>query len=191
MVADDRVEPGHSQRGQISKGGEVDDPPQQSRDPPEQGVASVGQGRAQVRGPDGDERSDPTAEAELRDRVPRVETAHAVGDDVHARLGQGADQVGEALRAGGDGGGGRHTRAVHLRPELFEVHADPPEVEVLALAQLDLVEPQETVREHDGQPGLRGLARRPAPGLLPLLEREREKDRDRDRNQQPVEHALP
>jgi len=152
-------------------------------------VAGVCQGRPQVRGPDGDEGSDPSAEAELRDGVARVETAHAVGDDVHARLGQRADQVGEALRAGGDGGGGGHARAVHLRPQLFEVRADPAEVEVLAPAQLDLVEPEEAVREHDGQPGMGGLSRCAPSGLLPLLEREREKDRDRDRNQQPVEHA--
>ena len=111
--------------------------------------------------------------------------------DVHARLGHGPDQVGEASGAGGDRGSRRHPRAVELRTGPFELLADASEVGMLAVAEFDLVESEEPMREHDGEPRRRRLAgASELSRLLPVLQRERDDDCRCEGEEQPGEHAL-
>jgi hypothetical protein len=102
-----------------------------------------------VRGADGDEGADAARQAEVGQRVARVEAAEAVGDEVDALVGQGVDRGDERARARGDRGGGGQADGVGLTAEGLEVARDAAEVIEPGARHADAIESEKSVDEHD------------------------------------------
>src|SRR3954469_13747073 len=148
----------------------------------------IGEGGAEMRRSDGDERSNPPFQAQARNRVARVEPAHAVGDDVYALAGQAPDQLGEMLRALFDRSGRGYARMMELRAERVQAVGDVAEVAVASSADRDLVETEDAMGEHHRMPQPGRAARGEGPPETPAPAREdcrgeerRERDGEQDR----------
>jgi len=87
-------------------------------------------------------------QAEAGDGVARVESPHAVSDDVDPLGRAGVHQLHQPGGAHGDGAGRRETGHLHVVAVLLEDRADAPVVGVAHLANHQLVEAEETVHQH-------------------------------------------
>ena len=86
----------------------------------------------------------------MRDRVPRVEAAHAVGDDVDPFGPEVSDLSCQLSGSLDDSGGRRDPDDVDRVAELLEPSSDPSEVVATRSPQTDGVEAHVAVRENDG-----------------------------------------
>ena len=150
------VEPIERVRGQIVQCADVDDAREGTRD----GVgdepgSQIGERRPEVRRADGHQRQHALAQSQPGDRIPRVESAHAVGDDVDALARQLVDELAQALGTHRHGCGRRHARRVELRSGSAQTVGDLAEVAMPAPTDVDLVEPEHSVGEHHRMPEAR------------------------------------
>lgn len=99
--------------------------------------------------PNGGERRDPVRDAELRDRVPRVEAAHAVRNQVDPRRVDRLDLSRERGRPHRDRRQRRHAREQDALSSRVEVHGDAAEVEDRHPTHEHEIEPEHAVAQHD------------------------------------------
>ncbi len=142
--------------------------------------AEVGERRSEVRRADGDERRDAVGEPQPRDGEARVESAHAVRDDVDAPFGQLAHQRDQLLGPLCDASHRRQAQRVELCA--LEALGDVAEIPVAPSGDGDLVEPEDPVRQHHRMAQPRSALRRePAP--QPLAPHPRPDDESQRREQ--------
>ena len=116
------VELARAVAGEIAQGAAVEQA-QERRGPGTRAQGPLGRGRAAVRRSDGDHGADAAARVEPAREVARIEAAHAVAHQNQARLGQPAEQAGEARRPLGHAAGARQARQDHVGADAGECSA--------------------------------------------------------------------